>query len=263
MHVWQRRSLMAFELLLVAGLAWLAAYRVPQAAVVRGADTMLVTALLLLFACVGLTLKLRRGWSTRILWEWMFVGTVFFGGWIYPRLLLPGFWGAVLGFGCTCLLFFWCNRPEIRIMGFWIGTAGAGVLFASSLGEIPLGLLWLGLALHDQFAAQSMGVLESFLTDLSSRRGIPTEFVSMTGLKARIWASHMVIPSALVTRVTWKGPVEGAFLCLALLIGAWYAIMRTNEGKPVWIVPWAAIWMVGAILLMRFIIPLLQGIGSV
>lgn len=244
-------SLLAVQIASVGLLTWLAAYRAPMASVATRPDLFLVIACLLVLVCVGFFLKIFRKWSTRMLWEWIFVGATLLGGWVWPRLVVPGFMGAFLAGVCLFLPFFWSSSTVLRRFVFLIGAAGAGVLFASSLSAGPLWILWIGLAFHDVVATQSMDKLQAFLSGASVCRSVSTSFDGGGELKIRVWASHLVLPAALVAQATWRRPLEGVFLCFALLIGAWYAIMRSDRSPYVKIVPWAAVWMMGAALLMR------------
>jgi hypothetical protein len=250
MQTWMIRSLVALEVVFIALLAGLAAYRVPIVEVAHRADIALIVALLLLVAGSGLVMKLRYGWSTRVLWEWMFVGMVLLGGWVYPRVLIGGAIGLGLAALCLYLPFFWSSQREVRIVCLWVGAAGAAVFLASSLTRGPLLVLWGGFALYDAVAIRSNEALRLFLADLSLRRGVSTRLMSMTGIETMMWVSHLVLPAALVAQATWRQPSQGVLLILALLIGAWYAIMRTPPDRPLRIMPWAAVWMLGAELLI-------------
>lgn len=251
MQMWISRTVVALEVFVIGLLGCVAAYRVEKMGISARADTQLVVALLLVIVCSGLFMKLRQAWSTRILWEWMFVGMALLGGWVYPRLLVPGVAGMVLGILCVFLPFFFLKVREIRLLAFWVGAAGAALLLASSLNEGSLWVLFVGFSFYDIVAVRSGESLEQFLRALSLRRGVSTELVSMTGLPTRIWPSHAILPAALIAQATWQQPVKGVFLLLALLIGSWYAIMRAEERARLRILPWAMVWMLVASLLMH------------
>lgn len=240
------RTIVAFEVVVISALAYAGAYRASLRDVSLGADTQLVVALLLLLVCSGLVMKIWRAWSTRMLWEWMFVGMGLLGAWLYPRWVFPGAVGMVLGAACVFLPFVWPTRHEIRLMAFWVGAAGAALLLASSLQMSSLWVLFIGFCLYDEFAVRSRISLESFLRALSIRRGVSAELVSMTGLKTQIWPSYVILPAALIAQAVWRSPVQGMILLLALLIGAWYAIMRAEGSVPLQILPWAMVWMLVA-----------------
>lgn len=152
----------------------------------------------------------------------------------------------VLAAFCVFLPFLWSTNREIRLVAFWIGAAGAALLLASSLQTSSLWVLFAGFCLYDTFATRSIVSLESFLRALSVRRGVSTELVSMTGLRTRIWPSYLILSAALIARAVWQAPVQGGVLLLALLIGAWYAIMRAEDNVPLSILPWAMVWMLAA-----------------
>lgn len=246
MQIWMARTLVALEVVGISLLAWVGAYRVPLERVSLGADTQLVVALLLVLVCSGLFMKIRQAWSTRMLWEWMFVGMSLLGAWMYPRWVIPGGAGMVIGALCVFLPFLWSTNREIRLLVFWVGAAGAALLLASSLQASSLWVLFAGFCLYDGFATRSMISLETFLCALSVRRGVSTGLVSMTGLQTQIWPSYVILPAALVAQAVWQAPIWGGVLLLALLIGAWYAIMRAEDNAPLRILPWAMVWMLAA-----------------
>ncbi|MBP6944437.1 hypothetical protein KBD61_04085 [Patescibacteria group bacterium] len=246
MQIWMARTLVAFEVVGIGVLAYVGAHRAPPGRSSLGADMQLMVALLLVLVCSGLFMKIRQAWSTRMLWEWMFVGMGLLGAWMYPRWVFPGGVGMVLGAFCAFLPFFWSTKREIRLLAFWVGAAGAALLLASSLQASSLWVLFVGFCLYDGFATRSAASLAAFLRALSVRRGVSTELVSMTGLKTEIWPSYVILPAALVAQAVWRAPVQGVVLLLALLIGAWYAIMRAEDNVPLRILPWAMLWMLVA-----------------
>lgn len=246
MQIWMARTLVALEVVGISLLAWVGAYRVPLERISLGADTQLVVALLLVLVCSGLFMKIRQAWSTRMLWEWMFVGMSLLGAWMYPRWVVPGGGGMVIGALCVFLPFLWSTNREIRLMAFWVGAAGAALLLASSLQSSSLWVLFVGFCVYDGLATRSFASLGVFLRALSVRRGVASELVSMTGLRTEIWPSYVILPAALVAQGVWRAPVQGWVLLLALLIGAWYAIMRAEDAVPLRILPWAMVWMFAA-----------------
>lgn len=149
----------------------------------------------------------------------------------------------VCGALCVAVPFLWSKNRESRLLAFWVGAAGAALLLASSLQTSSLWVLFIGFCLYDGLATRSVVSLASFLRALSMRRGVSTELVSMTGLKTEIWPSYVILPASLIAQAVWQAPVQGFVLLLALLIGAWYAIMRAEEGVPLRILPWAMVWM--------------------
>lgn len=246
MHIWMERTLVVFEVVAISALAGVGAYNASPGVISSGVEMQLVVALLLVLVCGGLVMKIRHAWSTRMLWEWMFVGMGLLGAWMYPRWMLPGGIGMVAGALCVFLPFIWSTKREIRLLAFWVGAAGAALLLASSLQAASLWVLFIGFCLYDGVAVRSVASLGVFLRALSVRRGVSTELVSMTGLRTEIWPSYVILQAALVAQGVWRAPMQGLILLLALLIGAWYAIMRAEDMAPLRILPWAMIWMLAA-----------------
>ncbi len=246
------RTTVSLHLLGICFIAWLGAYTLRANTYVHQSDLLFVVALLLIVMCAGFFMKFKRKWSTRMLWEWIFVSTVLFGGWIFPRLVFPGLRGTFLAAFVLFVPFAWRNF-RIQLAAYMIGCAGAGIFLAAYVPLGALWTLWIGLVMYDVLAKQMFAQLQGFLALLSNQRGIFAWMPAHVEAKSLVLATHVVLPVALVVQATWQSPIRGALLGVALFIGAWYAMVRTAEDKTALIVPWAAVWMGGAYLLILLV----------
>lgn len=246
------RTWVAVQVSIVGFCAWLSVYLGRATSDVAQVDLILVAALILVLAVVGFVLKLVRRWSTRMLWEWIFLGAALLGTWVLPRVAWPGPEGAWIA---AILLFaplVW-RVPWIQRGCFLLGAAGAGVFFATYVPSGPLWVLWLGLAIYDVLAPRTFDSLQVFLGTLRTSRR-PLVWLSLSeDLQTRVLASHLVLPAALIAQGVRQSRAHGLFLLGALLIGSWYAMMRPREKRAILIVPWAAVWMVGVEVLLRLV----------
>ncbi|GEM_PF-6085801 len=243
------RLLVLAEVVSVGCLSLVTAYVRHTQTFFHPTDTLFLATLLLALVCVGFVMNLLRRWSTRLLWEWIFVSATLLGGWILPRTLISGGGGsvvAVLVLLAPLVSQLWWVRMGVAM----IGAAGGAVLFASYIPTTPLWVLWAGLACYDYVAVRMLENTEAVLRALEARRSVLTRLPTIDAAHARILLSHIVLPCALIFQAGLRAPREGLILLGALLIGAWYAMMRPKESRPVMIVPWGAIWMVGASVLL-------------
>lgn len=237
--------------LVLAEVAGVGCLSLAAASVMRGRPeasdtyTLFLATLLLVLACAGFIMKMVRRWSTRLLWEWIFVGATLVGGWILPRTLIPGSVGVVL----SALVLF----APLMSQTFWVyavvcvvGASGAAVLFAPYVPSLSLWTLWVGMAVYDRVAARMLESMRATLHALGERRRVIMEVPALEAAQVRVLLSHVVLPSALIVQAGLRDLREGAILAGALLLGAGYAMMRPKEARPALIVPWAAVWMVGA-----------------
>lgn len=213
-------------------------------------NILIVAALLLCAAITGFFLKLIQRWSMRVFWEWIMLVGALLGGWILPQFLFPGLIGSLIGIILLCSPFLFRSR-EVRSVIFVLSVAGFALFFGSSLPAMPLWILWLGIALHDAFAHKAFNALRVWLGELATRRQVIACFPADGKIPITILTTHVVLPAALIAQVAQSGPGHAFILLIALLIGSWYAIMRSREGHPALIVPWAAMWMAGAEILIR------------
>lgn len=212
-------------------------------------DTLVPATLLLALACAGFVMKLFRQWSTRLLWEWIFVSAALLGGWILPRAILPGVWGSLVA---ACVLFAPLASRSflLRAAVCVVGASGAALLLAGYIPSLPLWVLWVGFGVYDVVAVRMVEGMHVALRLLGERRQVITNVPGIEAAHARIFLSHLVLPGALIVQAGLRDPRQGLILLGALLIGSWYAMMRPNEARPALIVPWAAIWMAGAEVLL-------------
>ena len=137
------RMIVCAEVASIGCLSLIATYVMRGRSETQMADTLLLATLLLILACVGFIMKLIRRWSTRLLWEWIFAGATLLGGWILPRILIPGLGGSVV----TMFVLF---APLVS-QSFWlyvvvgiIGASGAAMLLAAYIPGLSLWVLWTG-----------------------------------------------------------------------------------------------------------------------
>lgn len=244
------RMIVCAEVVSVGCLSLIAAYVMRGRLGVHDTDTLLLATLLLALACAGFIMKLIRRWSTRLLWEWIFVGATLLGGWILPRTLIPGLGGSI---AAVFVLF----APLVS-QAFWlyvvvciVGASGAAVLFASYIPGLSLWVLWVGMAVYDCVATRMLESTRAALLALGERRRVITSVPTLEAAHVRVLLSHVVLPGALIAQAGSRSLREGLILVGALLVGTWYAMIRPKEDRPALMVPWAAIWMVGAEMLMR------------
>lgn len=243
------RVIVIAEVAAVGCLSLLAAYTRRMHPGAPLMDTLVPAILLLALACAGFVMKLFRQWSTRFLWEWIFVSAVLLGGWILPRALLPDGWGSFVA-ACVLLAPLTSRSFLLRVAICVIGASGAALLLAGYIPAAPLWVLWLGFAAYDLFAVRMVEGMHIALRLLGERRQVVTSVPGMEEAHTRVFLSHMVLPGALIVQAGLRDPRQGLILLGALLIGSWYAMMRPNEARPALIVPWAAVWMLGAAVLL-------------
>lgn len=246
------RTIASVQVLGICFIAWVGVCRSYTNVFVRQFDLLLIVTLLLVVMCVGFFMKFRHEWSTRMLWEWVFISMVWFGGWIFPRLLFPGSWGTALAALVLLAPFVWRDL-WVQTAAYMIGCAGAGIFLAAYMPMGALWILWIGLVVYDVFAKRLFTQLQAFLALVRNRRGVFAWMPVLSEAKSLVLTTHVVLPLALIVQVTGRSPVQGAFLGVALFIGAWYAMVRTAEDKTAFMVPWSAVWMSGVYLLILLV----------
>jgi len=249
MPPWIIRSCIAFHVASVGLLALAFAHVQPLKLFLESGRLTTMAILFLGFVCGGFISRLLHGWSTRFLWEWMFMSALFLGGWLLPKGMAPNVWGTLLGaiVVSSPSLF---THTAIRLIAFLISAAGAGVFLAAYVPVLPLWILWGGLTVHDEWGRGNFQKLVEMLSTLGKKRRLLTSMPTGEE-KVVILASHVVLPAALIAQATWRSLPHGGVLLAALLIGAWYAMMRPVSERTATILPWAMIWMAGAEILLQ------------
>lgn len=252
MSSWFNRSCLALQVTSIGLIALALARLRSQAFLLESGQISVIAILFLGSVCLGFGLRVIRGWSTRLFWEWMFLSAMIFGGWLFPKMLFLQVIGSILALIVVCLPLS-TKQPTLRLLAFLISAAGASVFLALYISPTSLWLLWVGLTSYDRWTKGRFEALVESLSVLEKKHGVLTSMPMIASEKVVILTSHITLPVALIVQATWRSLEQGLALLFALLIGAWYAMMRPVTARVTTLLPWVLVWMGGAELLVQLV----------
>ncbi|MEK7116093.1 MAG: presenilin family intramembrane aspartyl protease [Patescibacteria group bacterium] len=181
-----------------------------------------------------------RKFRSRLLWEALFLTTLFLGVWFAMFLILPIGWALALAAILTLAQVF-VRIVIVHDLFYLVGGAGVAINFAGLLSPELLVVGLVAFTVYDMVAGPPGGPIQTLASILIRKGIVPglivparrTEIlenvdVAVKGNAAFLGAGDLILPLTLVARAALRETAPALIVLAGLLVGALFLTERTD-----------------------------------